>query len=35
MNYIDYMYCSPMSDGEEMRSFFDEDDNDKTEGEQK
>lgn len=21
--YEDYMYCSPMTDGEEMRAFFD------------
>ena len=23
MKYEDYMYCSPMTDGKEMRSFFD------------
>ena len=25
MNYEDYMFSSPMTDGEEIRSFFEED----------
>lgn len=26
MSYEDYMFSSPMTDGEEIRSFFDDDD---------
>jgi hypothetical protein len=32
--YYDYMYSSPMTDGEEIRSFFDEDEDEDEESEE-
>lgn len=33
--YYDYMYSSPMTDGEEIRSFFEDEDEDEESEEQK
>lgn len=33
--YEDYMMCGPMTDGEEMRNFFDDDDDEEEENENK